>query len=53
MTMWVWKEGYENELLCDTCIHNNPATQCCEAEDCFGGDHYDNQISLLEKESDE
>lgn len=53
MTMWVWEKGYENEFLCDTCIYNNPTTQCCEAEDCFGGDHYNNQTSLFHNNESE
>ena len=54
MTMWVWEiDTPPDQCLCDTCIHNNERTQCCEAEDCFGGDHYDNQMSLFETEEGE
>ena len=55
MTMWVWEKGFENQFLCDTCIHDDPNTHCCGAGDCFGGDHYENQNTLFmqQEEQDE
>lgn len=53
MTMWVWEKGYDDRILCDSCIHNDPLTQCCGAEDCFGGDHYENQLTLLTEEQED
>ena len=36
------------ELLCDTCIWDDPITHCCGADDfCCGGDLYENQQSLF------
>lgn len=34
------------EILCDTCIYDDDIG-CCTAEDCFGGDHYENQQTLF------
>ncbi len=45
MTMWVYSEQFEDEFLCDLCIYNDEKN-CCTAEDCFGGDHFDNQLRL-------
>lgn len=55
MTMWVYEiDTPSGKCLCDTCIYNDENTQCCGAEDCFGGDHYDNQNTLFEpRESEE
>lgn len=50
MTMWVWEADFKDVFLCDICIHNDERTQCCTADDCFGGDHFENQRSLLEED---
>lgn len=53
MTMWVWEiETPSDKCLCDTCIYNDD-TQCCTADDCFGGDHYDNQLSFISADKEE
>ena len=48
-TLPVWES---DDFLCDTCIWNDENTQCCGAEDCFGGDNYDNQLRLMEEQND-
>lgn len=54
MTMWVWEiDTPSDKCLCDTCIYNDINTQCCGAEDCYGGDHYDNQNTLFELQESE
>ena len=54
MTMWVWEiDTPPDKCLCDTCIYNDENSQCCEAEDCFGGDHYENQETLFEPQESE
>lgn len=54
MTMWVWEiDTPPDKCLCDTCIYNDENSQCCEAEDCFGGDHYENQETLFEPQKKE
>ena len=47
----LWIAFPETEILCDTCIYEDD-TGCCTADDCFGGDHYDNQLSLFGPETE-